>query len=131
MNAIFEIANEDYELIAIPKSGGIGNPDRFTPAVGTISQKVKTQKNKGVFLSPYTWTVPPGGCTMPGFTHLGGGGTLTSSAQKAMAENKPIFLKLDIGQCDGSFQPPGPVAPVPCSCSIMIKEAGQTKVKGS
>jgi hypothetical protein len=133
MKAIFEIVNEDYELVAIPNSGGIGNPGSFK-INKVVSTKVKTENGKGVLLSELKWEGPPGGCTMPGFTHISVNGpiSITASSQKCTAEEgKPIFLKLDMGNCIGMFASNGPYASVPCSCTIMIKNAGQTKVKGS
>ncbi len=130
MKAIFEIVNEDYKLVAIPNSAGIGNTDNFT-LTKVISTKVNTKNDKGVLLDQLNWTVKPGGCTMPGFTLKSGSGSLTPTAIKCMAEKKKIYLKLDKGNCTGSFAPNGPYASVPCACTIMIIDAGQTKVKGA
>ena len=51
---------------------------------------------------------------------------------KCKADGEKCLLKLDMGNCTGSFiSNSSPPTPMPCACIIMIKDAGQTKVKGS
>lgn len=134
MPAIFEIVNEDYELAALPNSAGIGDPSKFifNPSED-ISTDILTNSDKGVLLDKLNWTVQPGGCTLPGYTLLNGKGTLEASSTKCKAENdsKKIFLKLDIGDCDGKFQLNSyPYTQIVCMCKIIVKDPGQNKVKG-
>lgn len=131
MAAIFEIVNEDYELVAIPNSGGIGDPAKFQVTV-TPAEKMQLSGKKAL-VDQITWTVNPGSCTMPGFTHTQGAqvNPIKAPDRKCKADQKPVLLKLDKGDCTGSFtNNANPSVTATCSCKIMIKNAGQDKVKG-
>ncbi len=134
MAAIFEIANEDFELIAIPTSGGIGDPTKFdfSPNAGNLSEKLLLN-NKKALIEKIEWIVKPETCTMPGFTHLGSTPDtyIEGSTTMCLTEDKKLLLKLDMGICQGNFANNANGLTVPCSCQIMIKNAGQEKVKGS
>lgn len=131
MAAIFEIVCQGFTLTAIPQSGGIGSPDSFPPPTGVVSTKVTLDAaGKGALLDTISWTAV--GCTMPGATFVSGGGSMTAQTLYCTSDGQKFFLKLDMGDCSGSFiTNSSPSAQIMCSCKIMIKDAGQTRVKGS
>ena len=127
MKAIFDVVTEDYELIAIPLSAGIGNPNNFNKDE-TYSEKVKIDGKK--ILKEVSWDiVEPNGCIMPGCTFMNGKGKISAGSKKCKVESSNVFLKLDKGNCSGSFQPNAPSNPVCCKCIIFIKDSGQSKSK--
>jgi hypothetical protein len=128
MKAIFDVVTEDYELIAIPLSAGIGNPNNFK-IEETFSEKVKIDGKK--ILTNLSWDVNPGGCIMPGCTFSKKvEGEITASSTKCKVESSNVFLKLDMGKCSGTFVTNTPVpTTIPCTCNIIIKSSGQSKSK--
>ncbi len=135
MPAIFEIVVDGFEFTAIPNSPAMGSPNDLLPPLlpTAFSQKVKID-GKGVFYSPpASYTVAPGSCTLPGATHMTGSFSVSANANKVSVEGNQCFLKLAMTQapCSGQFVLNANGAPMPCACTIMIKDPGQTLVKGS
>ena len=131
MADIFEIAVQDnYKLVAIPLSLGIGNMNSFKPtAIESSTSKVG---DKAVLTKEIRFEIVSYSCTMPGFIHMSVNNItpIRASAKKCSADGNPCLLKLDMGDCTGTFQNPSTGATAPCTCKIMIQEAGQTLVKG-
>mgnify|MGYP001552526926 CR=1 FL=1 len=133
MAAIYEIVNEDFELKAIPAGAAKGVPEKFKFIPPTLNTATKLKINrKKVLVEKIEWSVPKGSCLMTGCIHLGSISITpikATTAQKCKADQKPVLLKNDEGICKGKFKDPNNNE-VLCMCKIVIKNAGQTKVKG-
>lgn len=121
------LAVEISRIIQITPQGA------WIPAIPTYTE-IKSDKckstGKKILLDKITWTI--NGCQFPPNVHLGGSGTINSTAQKVKCELKFPMRETDEGMCNGQFQPPGapPPPPIPCNCKYKIINAGQNKVKG-
>jgi hypothetical protein len=133
MAALFEIANDDFTIQAIPMSTGIPTVDAFPAPTKDVSTKV-ILGGKGALLKSISWKPTSSSCKMIGATFVPESANVTIDAktEKCMSEEKRFLLKLDTGDCTGKFiLNASPFSEIICSCKIIIIKPGQDKVKGS
>ena len=66
------------------------------------------------------------------YNFVSGGGFIMATAIKCRADNQYVLLQDDTGNCVGGWTlKVSPWTSAPCSCTVKIADAGQTKVKGS
>jgi len=128
------LVNEDYTMVGIMQSGGMPPPDpkgTFLFSANPTSPNCKATGKK-LHITSFAWTVPPGSCIMAGAVHTSGGGSISADTSKCKADTQKCFKQFVKGSCNGIFTLPAPPgATLPCSCQIMIPNAGQIKVLGS
>ena len=123
------IANEDYVITITPNGGWTPGPAAGHNYIEQKSTKTK-MNSKFVLQTPLAWTA--NGCTLAGYTHTSGGGTINATATKSNWEVLKSIRENDQGTCNGIFTkiPPPPGVTLPCSCTFKISSAGQLKAKG-
>jgi len=119
-----EIANEDHTAEA---TGAAWTPN------GSWSTDYSTKckaTGKKILKNNLGWT--PSGCTLASYTWISGSSSgIDATASKVKCENEKPHRKGDTGSCTGIFNlTANPFTPLTCSCSLEIKDAGQTKVLG-
>lgn len=118
------IANEDYTLDVTP-SGGWSPNGTETP---TPASRASATGGKKMVINKIGWT--PMGCTLAGCTWSSGFSMgVSATAAKVKADGLPVVREGDTGICNGSFTNNSSGATVPCSCSLEVSSAGQTKAK--
>jgi len=61
---------------------------------------------------------------------IAGSGILMGTSVKCIVEGKPVIRLNDSGTCSGQWLNTVTGSPVPCSCTMAVTNAGQTKVVG-
>jgi|YNPMSStandDraft_1061717.scaffolds.fasta_scaffold01137_4 hypothetical protein len=64
------------------------------------------------------------------FQFIAGSGSLMGTSVKCQIEGKSIIRLNDSGTCSGQWLNTNTGSPVPCSCTMAVTNAGQTKVSG-
>jgi hypothetical protein len=136
--ARLEIANEDllinFTPIAVPPDAVYGGdiPYDTTGITFTLSTKVKCV-DKFALLDKFqmAWSVGSAPCPYASTTYdfVSGGGVIIATSLKCKCETKfPLRLN-DTGNCVGSWKlKVSPFTVIPCSCTMKIADAGQTKI---
>lgn len=136
--ARLEIANEDllinFTPVAVPPDAVYASdiPYDTTGITFTLSTKVKCV-TKFALLDQFqmAWAVGSAPCpyTSATYNFISGAGNIMATAQKCKCETKfPLRLN-DTGSCSGSWQmKASPFTVMPCSCTVKIADAGQTKI---
>ena len=104
------------------------------PGVITVqSSKCQTTEG-GILLDKIQFVWNPGAACpftpAPSHQFISGSGMIMSTSVKCKIENKSILRANDSGNCSGQWLNTSSGSPVPCSCSVIISDPGQTKVIG-
>lgn len=120
-------------LISMNPNGG------WTPGTITPNSIEATKAKAGgakILLATIGWTTAA--CIFAGHTHVPGGSaglaavSIVAGATKVKCDSKFAILSTDTGTCTGTFVLIAlPNTQVPCNCGVVIKDAGQNKVKGT
>jgi len=131
-----EVANEDLKVnftkTAPPDAVYAG--DQPIDAVKIVAIKATKTKanNKFVCANMITLTFTAGTpCphTSATYNFIAGAGSIPSTAIKTKVDNLTVLRKDDSGSCAGSWSlKVSPFTVLPCSCTLKISDAGQTKV---
>jgi len=130
-----EVANEDLKVnftkTAPPDAVYAG--DQPIDAVKIVAIKATKTKanNKFVCANMITLTFTAGTpCPHTSVTHTftSGAGSINATAIKTKVDNLLVLRKDDPGTCVGSWINTQSGLSVPCSCTLKISDAGQTKV---
>ena len=136
------VANEDmlveFTAVAVPPDAVYtGDPGiDLVEIVPTLSTKCKANAKK-IGTTGIAITFTPAGCpfTSTTYTFVGASGSVSPLATKTKAEGALVLREGDTGTCVGTPVAGGwtltasPFTALPCSCTVAISDAGQTKVK--
>jgi len=120
------IVNEDFSMTVTPLGAWIPG----TPSYTVTKASKAEENNKKILLNIISWSMS--GCILAGSAFVSGAGSVSATALKCKCDSLSVMREQDSGTCNGTFQPSGapPPPPVPCSCTFIISNAGQNKVKG-
>lgn len=120
-----EITNEDYSITITPSGAWTPGDPTYIPTLTTKS----LASNKKILTTILTWTIS--NCTLAGFSHNGGAGSISPTSTKVLCESNKPLRNQDSGNCAGTFtKTTAPFNVIPCACVYQITDAGQAKVKG-
>ena len=127
--ALNPILVDGYTVTITPN--GVWTPGQFSgfTITQTLSPKCKAQSKQIIDGPTIMWVAV--GCSNPGpGVLISGGGSMSANSIKVKADGNFCFLKTVTGSCSGTqrLPPPPPGNSVPCSCTMTISDAGQTKV---
>lgn len=122
------ITVKDFELEILNVVPGsitqFGDPER----VEIEASKAKAE-NKKILVDKVNFIFSVSSpCVFPGNTFVSGAGLIVSTSLQVKCDNLKVLRENDTGVCVGAFTSPSG-SPIPCSCNLKIKTAGQTSAK--
>lgn len=121
---------DGYEMKAIAKGGHSPDVGGFEFLIQNFNSDVQFDGEDSLYGPLILWLAT--GCSFSGFNFVTGVGTLTELSSEVFPSPGMVFggcKKYAQGSCNGVFTLSStPFTPYPCSCTLLITDAGQSEI---